>query len=345
MFLHSAVCLFIILFAKFSWLSSGRNFSTNSTMAVQRGIKKLVTAHQQREGGGFIVRRPIGGEISHCDPFLLLDHLGPVDNKPGEAVGALDHPHRGFETVSYIISGSSQHKDSAGNSGTLKDGWVQWMTAGSGVVHSEMPSDEMIKNGGRSEGFQLWVNLPAKDKMIPPRYQDTPADKIPIVTKDNGKVWVKVIAGESLGTKAVIETRTPILFLDIRLQPGVSFTQPVSADFNGFAYVWKGSGFLGSDRVKSELGQVGVLGDGSEFTLEASPNDVLHVLLIAGIPIKEPISRYGPFVMNTQEEIQQAFADYRAGRLGAIEGSEDRYAATEAARQKQKETGRWKNDL
>ena len=310
-----------------------------------RTIKEIVTSRQQKEGGGFIIRRPIGGEMSMCDPFIILDHFGPVFNKPGEAIGAPDHPHRGFETVAYIISGSNQHKDSAGNSGMLKEGWVQWMTAGSGVVHSEMPSDDMIKNGGLSEGFQLWVNLPAKDKMIPPRYQDTPHEKIPIVTENDGKVWVKVIAGESLGTKAVIDTRTPMMYLDIRLQPGTTFTQPVPNTYNGFVYVWKGAGYLGSNRVKAELGQVGVLEAGDQIRLEASSNEALHVLLIAGIPINEPVVKYGPFVMNTKEEIQQAFDDYRAGRLGKIEGSEERYAATEAARQKQKESGIWRNDL
>ena len=310
----------------------------------QRRIKQVVTAHQQREGGGFVVRRPIGGEVQQCDPFLMLDHFGPVVHKPGEAVGAPDHPHRGFETVTYIIDGSSQHRDSAGNSGLLKPGWVQWMTAGSGVVHSEMPSDEVLKNGGRSEGFQLWVNLPAKDKMVPPRYQDTPAEKIPIVTEQDGNVWVKVIAGESLGTRAVIETRTPIMYLDIRLKPGTTFVQPVPPDYEGFAYVWRGSGYLGSERKFAKMGQVGVLDEGEEVRLEATAEEEVRILLIAGTPLKEPISRYGPFVMNTWEEIEQAFADYRSGKLGSIEGAEERYAATEAAKQKQKETGRWQQD-
>ncbi len=310
-----------------------------------RGIKKLVSAHQQREGGGFIVRRPIGGEITECDPFLLLDHFGPIDQKPGEAVGAPDHPHRGFETVTYIIDGSNQHKDSVGNSGVLREGWVQWMTAGSGVVHSEMPSDEQIKNGGRSEGFQLWVNLPAKDKMIPPRYQDIPAEGIPIVTAKGGDVWVKVIAGESLGTKAVIETRTPIMFLDIRLKPKTMFVQPVPENFDGFAYVWRGSGYLGSQRTPASMGQIGLLGEGEEVRIEAAETEEVRVLLIAGVPLREPIARHGPFVMNTMAEIEQAFKDYRSGKLGRIEGAEERYLATEAAVTKQKESGSWKNGI
>ena len=315
-------------------------------MSHARGIKKLATAHQQREGGGFIVRRPIGGEISGCDPFLMLDHLGPTVQRPGEAVGAPDHPHRGFETVTYIIDGSSEHKDSAGNSGLLKAGWVQWMTAGSGVVHSELPSEEQLRNGGKSEGFQLWVNLPAKDKMIPPRYQDTPAEDIPIATAQDGKVWVKVIAGESLGKKAVIDTRTPIMFLDVRLQPGTVFVQAVPKQYDGFVYVWRGSGFLGDERKGATMGQVGVLDQGEELRLEAAADEEVRVLLIAGEPIREPVARHGPFVMNTWEEIEQAFKDFRSGKLGQIEGSEARYAATKAAVQKQKESGTWnKNDL
>ena len=310
-------------------------------MGKQRGIKKFVTAHQQREGGGFIVRRPIGGEIRTCDPFLMLDHMGPVEHKPGEAIGAPDHPHRGFETVTYIVEGSSQHKDSAGNSGELKEGWVQWMTAGSGVVHSEMPSDDVMKNGGRTEGFQLWVNLPAKDKMIKPRYQDTPAEVIPIATDQDGKVWVKIIAGESLGKKSVIETQIPIMYLDIRLQPGTVFIQPVPKEFDGFIYVWRGSGFIGEERRAAKIGQVGVLDLGEEVRIEASPEEEIRVLLAAGQPIKEPVAWHGPFVMNTWEEIEQAFADYHSGKLGSIEGSEERHAATRAAKKRQEETGTW----
>ena len=310
------------------------------TMGESRNLKKLVTAVQQREGGGFLVRRPIGGKAGRCDPFLMLDHMGPVEYGPGEAVGAPDHPHRGFETVTYLVAGSMQHKDSAGNSGQLKEGWVQWMTAGSGVVHSEMPSDEMLKNGGKSEGFQLWVNLPAKDKMVPPRYQDTPPEKIPIVTEQEGKVWVKVIAGESLGTKAVIETRSPMMYLDIHLQPGTVFTQTVPENFEGFAYVWFGSGFLGESREQAKFGQVGILGEGKEFRMEASENEELRVLLIAGVPLREPIAAHGPFVMNTAEEIQQAFLDYQSGSLGAIEGADERYKVTDAARKKMLKAGK-----
>ena len=305
-------------------------------MGKSRGVKQVITGHQQREGGGFLVRRPIGGEQQQCDPFILLDHLGPVEYGPGEAVGAPDHPHRGFETVSYVISGEMEHKDSAGNSGVLRDGWVQWMTAGSGVVHSEMPSKEVLERGGRVEGFQLWVNLPAKDKMIPPRYQDTPVERIPVVTEQDGRVWVKVIAGESLGRRAVIETRTPIMFLDVHLQPHAVFTQPVPQDFEGFAYVWRGSGYLGQGREPAKLGQAAIMDDGEEFRIEAAAAEEVRVLLIAGKPLRESVVAYGPFVMNTMEEIKQAMADYQSGKLGSIEGAEERYRETAAAREKSK---------
>eukprot|EP00117_Sycon_ciliatum_P042116 scpid52960/ scgid2778/ Pirin-like protein len=353
MSLHRALASYIrpillVSLVRTCTLSLNLVLSTNqSAMPIQeRGIARFTAAHQQREGGGFLVRRPIGGEIRECDPFLMLDHLGPVVYGPGEAVGAPDHPHRGFETVSYIIEGGMQHKDSAGNSGTLAPGWVQWMTAGSGVVHSEMPSDEVLEKGGKSEGFQLWVNLPKKDKMIPPRYQDTPPEKIPVATTDDGQVTVKVIAGESLGQNAYIETRTKILFLDIRLQPGATFVQPVPSSYDGFAYVWRGSGHLGPDAGSKSavMGDVAVLGSGDSFRLKAEDSQSMYVLLIAGEPIREPIARHGPFVMNTQAEIRQAFHDYQTGKLGSIDGSEERYAKTVAAKQKQQSTGRWQKD-
>lgn len=297
---------------------------------AQRGSKRIVTAHQQREGGGFVVRRPVGGELSYVDPFLMLDHLGPVEYAPGEAVGAPDHPHRGFETVTYVLEGGFHHQDSAGNEGNLNAGWVQWMTAGRGVVHSEMPTDELLRNGGRMEGFQLWVNLPAKDKMIAPRYQDTPPEKMPIYESEDKKIWIRIIAGESMGIKAVIETHTPMLYLDIRVQPGATHVEKVPADYQGFVYIYRGSGVVGADKSKLKMGQVVMLGDGDEVSI-TSVDEETRCLLIAGVPIKEPIARYGPFVMNTREEIMQAFVDYENGKLGEIAGAEERYAKTQAA--------------
>ncbi|XP_045210362.2 uncharacterized protein LOC123561817 isoform X2 [Mercenaria mercenaria] len=307
---------------------------------MSRAIKQVVSPKTMREGGGFLVRRPLGGAVSSCDPFLMLDHFGPVTHGPGEAIGAPDHPHRGFETVTYIIEGESQHKDSQGNTGTLGPGWVQWMTAGSGVIHSEMPTEKMQKYGGRMEGFQLWVNLPAKDKMIPPRYQDTPPEKIPVVESRDKKVKVKVIAGESMGTKAYIDTRTPIMYLDITLESGASFSQPVPETYDGFVYVWRGSAKIGSGNTEVGLYQLGLLGEGSNLNITAN-SDGCRLSLIAGQPLKEPVVWHGPFVMNTREEIDQAISDYHSGKLGKIKGAEERMRQTENARQKQKQTGTW----
>lgn len=315
-----------------------------------RGVKRVVTAHQQREGGGFVVRRPVGGQLSMVDPFLMLDHLGPVEYAPGEAVGAPDHPHRGFETVTYVLDGGFHHQDSTGCHGDLRAGWVQWMTAGRGVVHSEMPTEELLRDGGRMEGFQLWVNLPAKDKMIAPRYQDTPPEKLPIYENKETGVWVRIIAGESMGTKATIETHTPMTFLDIALQPGSTHVEEVPENFDGFVYCYRGAGHVGGavdkeGSVSLVLGQVALLDAGSKVTLRAAEGEELRVLLIAGQPIKEPVARYGPFVMNTREEIMQAFSDYDKGKLGAIEGAEERYAKTKEAVAQQKKTGTWSDEL
>ncbi|XP_064594715.1 uncharacterized protein LOC135461511 [Liolophura sinensis] len=304
---------------------------------THRTVTKIASPKIQTEGGGFLIRKVIGGVIPTCDPFLMLDHIGPVDYKPGEALGAPDHPHRGFETVTYVIDGGVRHQDSAGNKGTLKSGWVQWMTAGTGLIHSEMPTEDILKNGGRSEGFQLWVNLPAKDKMIPPRYQDTPPEKIPRVNTEDGKATVKVIAGHSLGASAVIETRIPILFLDIHIKPGGVFVQEIAESYNGFVYVWRGAGFLGHDSQPAHMGQVGVLSTtGTQFQMKAEHGQDCHILLIAGQPISEPVVKYGPFVMNTQEEIDQAISDYQEGKLGSIPGKEERIRQTEAAQAMQR---------
>src|SRR3954469_24797277 len=203
-----------------------------------RTVAGIVNCIETLEGGGFLVRRPFPkASFSDFDPFLLLDEMGPMDVAPGEAKGAPDHPHRGFETVTYLLSGEMQHKDSSGRAGRLRPGDVQWMTAGAGVVHAEMPSAEFMRTGGRMHGFQLWVNLPKRDKMMKPRYQEIPSAQIPKATSADGLVTVTVIAGEVLGQKAVIETRTPIIYLHYRIKPGGSVVQYVPRDYNAFAYV------------------------------------------------------------------------------------------------------------
>jgi redox-sensitive bicupin YhaK (pirin superfamily) len=252
------------------------------------------------------------------DPFLLLDEMGPVDYAPGQAKGAPDHPHRGFETVTYMLEGSFSHRDSAGHSGVLRPGDVQWMTAGAGVVHSEMPDPAFARAGGRVHGLQLWVNLPRQDKMIAPRYQEIPSERIPTAATSDGKVSVKVIAGEALGVKAAIETRTPILYQHFTLEPGASIVQPVPRAYRVFAYALSGTGRYGDEQ--REIGaqrMVMFADDGDAVTLTAGA-DRLDVLLIGGAPLNEPIVRHGPFVMNTEDEIRQAIVDYQAGRMGEI---------------------------
>jgi redox-sensitive bicupin YhaK (pirin superfamily) len=294
----------------------------NTRAAGQRTVSGVVNSIETLEGGGFLVRRPFPkASFSDFDPFLLLDEMGPMEVAPGEAKGAPDHPHRGFETVTYLLSGDMEHKDSRGHAGTLSSGDVQWMTAGAGVVHAEMPSSEFARKGGRMHGFQLWVNLPQRDKLMKPRYQEIPNARIPKATSADGLVKVSVIAGEALGEKAVIETRTPIIYLHFRIEPGGTATQRVPSAYNAFGYVVEGEGVFGAAGERAGDGQMVMFAqDGDEVRIE-NPADAkltLEVLLIAGVPLNEPIARYGPFVMNTEAEIRQAFEDYRLGKMGAI---------------------------
>jgi len=287
-----------------------------------RTVAGIVNSIETLEGGGFLVRRPFPkASFSEFDPFLLLDEMGPMEVAPGEAKGAPDHPHRGFETVTYLLSGDMEHKDSRGHAGRLRPGDVQWMTAGAGVIHAEMPSREFTRNGGRMHGFQLWVNLPKRDKMMKPRYQEISSSQIPKATSADGLVKVSVIAGEAMGEKAVIETRTPIIYLHYRIEPGGAATQKVPGAYNGFAYVVEGEGLFGAEGERAGDGQMVLFAqDGDEVRIENPPDAkaTLEVLLIAGVPLNEPVARYGPFVMNTQAEIRQAIEDYQEGRMGAI---------------------------
>ncbi len=287
-----------------------------------RTVAGVVNSIETLEGGGFLVRRPFPkASFSEFDPFLLLDEMGPMDLAPGEAKGAPDHPHRGFETVTYLLSGDMEHKDSRGHAGRLRAGDVQWMTAGAGVVHSEMPSREFARDGGRMHGFQLWVNLPQRDKLMPPRYQEISSSRIPKATSADRLVMVTVIAGEAMGEKAVVETRTPIIYLHYRIEPGGAATQKVPGAYNAFAYVVEGEGLFGAEGERALDGQMVLFAqDGDEVRIEnpADAKATLEVLLIAGVPLSEPVARYGPFVMNTEREIRQAIEDYQQGRMGAI---------------------------
>jgi len=295
----------------------------NETGNRDRSVQLITSSTETAEGDGFIVHRSFPSRsIRHLDPFLLLDEMGPLDLLPHESKGFPDHPHRGFVTVTYMLEGRFEHKDSQGNSGKLGPGDVQWMTAGSGLVHSEMPEKEFAKSGGILHGFQLWINLPKTDKWIKPDYQDVPSRKIPVTKTPDGKVSVKVIAGNSLDAKAVINTLTPITYLHFTLQPGAEIVQPVPKSYNAFAYVINGKGLFGKDRVIAEERKLIVFkNDGDYISIRVSENagSSLDVLLIAGMPINEPIVQYGPFVMNTQEEIDNTLEDYRNGRIGKIE--------------------------
>ncbi len=284
-----------------------------------RETDRIVTAHRQHEGAGFIVRRPLPTQgLPLVDPFLLLDEMGPIDYGPGEAVGAPDHPHRGFETVTYILDGEFEHEDSAGHRGTLRPGDVQWMTAAAGIVHSEMPSRKIQADGGRVHGFQIWVNLPARLKMTRPRYQEVAAAGIPIGEAPEARV--KVIAGEALGVRAVIDTLTPIVYQDWTLGAGADVTVAIPGDHQALVYVFGGALRVGDQGKPVGDGQLALLGAGDTVRLRGVPGAASpgRALLLAGVPLREPVARYGPFVMNSEQEIIQAARDFQSGRMGEI---------------------------
>jgi hypothetical protein len=284
--------------------------STTQTPSVT-----VVPTQQVSEGAGFIVRRafPVAG-LSYFDPILLIDEMGPVTYAPGKGVGAPDHPHRGFETVTYIIDGAMEHEDSHGHRGALRGGDVQWMTAGAGIIHSEMPSAEIMKDGGRVHGFQIWVNLPKGEKMTQPRYQEFPSAQLPVVTSQGR--WVRVIAGEVDGQKSPVETTVPTTLLHIKLDAGVSTEIAIAPGSNAIVHTIDGGGSVEGK----------TLADHAVALLEAAPavlhltagTDGFEALILAGVPLDEPVARYGPFVMNTRAELQTAFDDYNAGRFGQI---------------------------
>jgi len=283
------------------------------------------------------VIRPIGGSvIRELDPFLLLDHMGPIEYGPHEAVGAPDHPHRGFETVLYLLEGETGYLDSLGNKGLITAGMVEWLTAGSGIVHCGFPSQNRWENGGRLQGLQLWVNLPKKFKMIQPQHQYINKDTMPVAVSKDGLVTVKVISGESLGVQAIIHTKTPIIYLDISLEAGGRLEQPLPIDFQGLCYVLEGSALFGANRVKASATDAAIFVSTSQIdhnfiTIEANQQRC-KVMLIAGLPLNEPIARHGPFVMNTQKEIEQCFIDYQRGKMGSIPGGEERKKLAEIGR-------------
>ena len=275
-------------------------------MGESRTIRLKASTHVVSEGAGFLVRRPAAmGQL--MSPFLLLDEMGPAVYGPGEAVGAPWHPHRGFETVTYLLDGEFEHQDSAGHKGTLQPGDVQWMTAGRGVIHSEEPSKKIIDEGGRVHGFQIWVNLPAEHKMMSPRYQDIASEESPIVEKDG--VWARVIAGEIMGTKSSIDTVIPISMIHVRMEKGSSLNKKLDDGLNCMLYMMKGEVQMSNEIGKEH--QLLLLSSDGDVDLTA--NEDSEFLILAGPEINEPIARYGPFVMNTREEIIRAIEDYNNG--------------------------------
>lgn len=285
-----------------------------------RGVREVLPAVRTVEGDGFVVRRPFpvpGREL--VDPFLLLDHMGPVEHAPGEALGTPEHPHRGFETVTYLLEGELEHRDSLGNHGRLGPGDTQWMTAGRGVIHQEGPSDRLRREGGRVHGVQLWVNLPAADKMIPPAYQDLRASEVAQVEPSPGVV-ARVVAGEAFGVTGPGSTHTPITYTHLSLGPGSVASTELPAEHNVVVYPMVGSVVVGG-RTLAE-GEAALLGPGERVEVSAPPPGgddegagASEVLVLSGLPLREPVARYGPFVMNTRQQLIEAMDDFNAGRF------------------------------
>ena len=281
------------------------------TVIRPRGVERLVAGTPTSDGAGVKLTRVLTQPLQRrLDPFLMLDAFG-TDNPQDYIGGFPDHPHRGFETVTYMIAGRMRHRDSAGHEGLLQNGGVQWMTAGRGVVHSELPEQE----GGRMEGFQLWLNLAAKDKMNAPWYRDIQSDSIPEFTTPEG-VSVRVIAGASHGVTGAIQRDTTLpLYLDLHLEPGARFEQPLPAAHNAFVYVYRGELAVGETAVRMQRMAILANTAGSDGVRLTAGVEGARAIFIAGQPLNEPIAQHGPFVMNTNDEIFQAVEDFRAGRL------------------------------
>jgi redox-sensitive bicupin YhaK (pirin superfamily) len=292
--------------------------------AVSRPVVSVTSAPAGFEGEGFPVRRAFAGvDRSRLDPFVHMDQMGEVEYAPGEPKGTPWHPHRGFETVTYMIDGTFQHQDSIGGGGLITNGDTQWMTAGGGILHIEAPPEELVASGGLFHGIQLWVNLPRADKMIAPRYQDIGASNVVLLTSPDGGALFRVIAGDVAGHVGPGATHSPMAMVHTTLQPGARAEVPWPREFNALVYVLGGRGGVGGDGQPVGTGQLAVFGEGDALTISAdasqdSPTPELDVLILGGRPIREPVYAYGPFVMNTREEVAQAFEDYQAGRLGTI---------------------------
>jgi hypothetical protein len=303
----------------------------DAAVVAERPVTSVTTAPKGFEGEGFPVRRAFAGvDLQLLDPFVHMDQMGEVEYAPGEPKGTAWHPHRGFETVTYMIDGEIAHSDSNGGGGLITNGDTQWMTAGAGILHIERPPDRLVASGGLFHGFQLWVNLPSTLKLAQPRYQDIRSSRVALLSSPDGGALLRVIAGEIAGHDGPGSTHTPITLVHATLSPGASLTVPWRRDFNALAYVLGGRGAVGgrggpANRMPRPIvsGQLAVFGAGDTVTVSADARQdaasaALDVLLLGGRPIREPVVAYGPFVMNTRAELIQAFDDYQAGRLGTI---------------------------
>ncbi|MFQ6329126.1 pirin family protein [Nocardia sp. CWNU-33] len=290
----------------------------------ERPVRSISTAQKQREGAGFEVRRPFPSmDLRSADPFILLDQMGPVAYEPHEAKGAPWHPHRGFETVTYMLDGTMVHHDSNGGGGVISEGDTQWMTAGSGILHDEVPPEELVASGGWFHGVQLWVNLPRPLKMAAPRYQDLRGSELTLVSSHDGGALVRLIAGEIGGFAGPGSTYTPIAYAHASISAGGQLETRWPQQFTAMAYVLSGSGTVGAERRPIGEGQLAVFGRGDSITVSADARQHdrtgdLEVLLLGGRPINEPVVQYGPFVMNSRAEIIRAVEDFQAGRMGNI---------------------------
>jgi redox-sensitive bicupin YhaK (pirin superfamily) len=288
----------------------------------QRAVRTVTAAPQGYEGEGFPVHRAFAGvSMRDLDPFIAMDQMGEVEYAPGEPKGTPWHPHRGFETVTYIIDGRMQHQDSHGGGGMITDGATQWMTAGSGILHIEAPPEDLVLSGGLFHGTQLWVNLPHTNKWNPPRYQSIEGPEAALLASPDGGALLRLIAGEVAGHRGPGGTFTPITVIHATLRPGARLVLPWREDFNALVYALSGRGTVGAERRPLDAHSLAVFGPGEALTVAAttkpdSRTPDLDVLILGGLPIREPVAHWGPFVMNSQEEIRQAIDDFNSGRLG-----------------------------
>ncbi len=306
------------------WTSLPRVPKVDPAVLVERPVIAVTTAPDGYEGEGFPVRRAFAGmSLANLDPFVHMDQMGEVDYSPGEPKGTPWHPHRGFETVTYMIDGTFAHQDSHGGGGLITNGATQWMTAGSGILHIETPPEELVVSGGVFHGVQLWVNLPAKDKWIPPAYQALEAENVALLASEDAGALVRVIAGEVAGVSGPGSTHTPMAYLHASLAPGARLRLPWNFEFNCLVYVLAGAGRVGTEERPVVTGQLVRLGRGTWVQVRAdvaqdSRTSQLELLVLGGEPIGERVEHYGPFVMNTRSEIVEALEDFQAGRLGQV---------------------------